>query len=128
MSSYTPLILILPLISAAAIMLGVKRNANISAIVATFSALATFILSVMVLMAREWEVPPQTGVDSITAFGPHGWAGRIIPIIHDWSNVPGLRLGIDIQVDPLSAGMMIVVTGVGALVHIFSLAYMKDDA
>jgi NADH-quinone oxidoreductase subunit L len=41
--------------------------------------------------------------------------------------VGNLRLGIDLKIDALSSGMMIVVTGVGALVHIFSLAYMKDD-
>ena len=39
----------------------------------------------------------------------------------------GLRIDIDFQVDALSRGMMFVVTFVGMLVHIFSLAYMKDD-
>ena len=99
-------ILLLPLLSAAAILLGLKRNANISALVATGSAIATFVLSVLVLGS-----------------GQGGVVG-----LYNWSEISGLALGIDLQIDPLSSGMMIVVTGVGALVHIFSLAYMKDDA
>jgi len=37
----------------------------------------------------------------------------------------GINIGL--QLDQLSRGMLIIVTGVGALVHLFSLAYMKDD-
>jgi NADH-quinone oxidoreductase subunit L len=99
-------ILLLPLISAAAILLGVKRNAQFSALLATGSAIATLALSIAVLAAGQTEVVK----------------------FFEWSSLPGLTLGIDLQIDALSSGMMIVVTGVGALVHIFSLAYMKDDA
>jgi NADH-quinone oxidoreductase subunit L len=45
----------------------------------------------------------------------------------DWATLGDLHLEIGIELDRLSTGMMIVVTGVGALVHVFSLAYMKDD-
>jgi NADH-quinone oxidoreductase subunit L len=103
--SYPAIILLLPLVSAAAILLGLKRNANISALVATGSAIATFALSLLVLTAK------QTGVMNL----------------FNWSEVAGLKLGIDLQIDSLSCGMMIVVTGIGALVHLFSLIYMKDD-
>ena len=39
-----------------------------------------------------------------------------------------LRVPIGLVVDSLSAVMLLVVTGVGALVHIYSLVYMRDDA
>ncbi len=39
-----------------------------------------------------------------------------------------LRVPIGIVIDSLSAVMLLVVTGVGALVHIYSTVYMKDDA
>ncbi len=39
-----------------------------------------------------------------------------------------LRVPIGVVVDSLSAIMLLVVTGVGALVHIYSLVYMRDDA
>ena len=50
------------------------------------------------------------------------------------SEVPWLDFGkafrvpIGLVVDSLSAIMLLVVTGVGALVHIYSTVYMKDDA
>ena len=44
-----------------------------------------------------------------------------------WATIGNFSINIGIKLDQLSTGMMIVVTGVGLLVHIFSLAYMKDD-
>ena len=83
-------LLLLPLISAAAILFGLKRNANVSALLATGSAVVTFVLSVMLLTSG------QSGVAELL----------------NWSQVGSLRLGIDLKVDALSSGMMIVVTGV----------------
>jgi len=44
-----------------------------------------------------------------------------------WAHVGGLDIHIALKLDHLSTGMMVVVTGVGFLVHVFSLAYMKED-
>jgi NADH-quinone oxidoreductase subunit L len=44
-----------------------------------------------------------------------------------WAKVGGLDIHIALKLDPLSTGMMVVVTGVGLLVHVFSLAYMRED-
>jgi len=44
-----------------------------------------------------------------------------------WAHVGGLDIHIALKLDHLSTGMMVVVTGVGLLVHVFSLAYMKKD-
>jgi NADH-quinone oxidoreductase subunit L len=45
-----------------------------------------------------------------------------------WAHVGGLDIHIALKLDHLSTGMMVVVTGVGLLVHVFSLAYMREDA
>jgi NADH-quinone oxidoreductase subunit L len=45
----------------------------------------------------------------------------------DWMPAGTLQVGYDLQVDQLSAVMMLVVTGVGSLIHIFSVGYMHDD-
>jgi NADH-quinone oxidoreductase subunit L len=45
----------------------------------------------------------------------------------DWIPVGTLQVSYALQVDPLSAVMMLVVTGVGSLIHIFSVGYMHDD-
>jgi NADH-quinone oxidoreductase subunit L len=51
----------------------------------------------------------------------------------DWIAVPNLhggylfRAGFDLQMDQLSAVMVLVVTGVGFLIHIYSTGYMAHD-
>jgi NADH-quinone oxidoreductase subunit L len=46
-----------------------------------------------------------------------------------WSWIPVGTLQVDVafQVDQLSTVMLLVVTGVGSLIHLFSVGYMKDD-
>jgi NADH-quinone oxidoreductase subunit L len=100
-------ILLLPFFSAVLILLVLKRSAGVSALVATGSALLTLVLSIGVLMK--------------------GGAAESA-VLYNWSQAGGLSLDIALKNDALSRGMMIVVTGIGTLVHIFSLAYMKDDA
>ena len=46
-----------------------------------------------------------------------------------WSWIPVGTLQVDfaLQVDQLSLVMLLVVTGVGSLIHLFSIGYMQDD-
>lgn len=44
-----------------------------------------------------------------------------------WMDLPGFRIEIGMLVDPLSKMMLLVVTGVGLLIHIFSIGYMAED-
>jgi len=97
------LLLILPITSAVIIQLGLKRSATASALLSTLSVIATLLISLSILSSDT----------SVTAL--------------DWINVAGLNLEIGLQLDQLSKGMMIVVAGIGVLVHVFSLGYMKDD-
>jgi NADH-quinone oxidoreductase subunit L len=46
---------------------------------------------------------------------------------YDWINVAGLRVPFALLLDPLSAVMLLVVTGIGSLIHIYSLGYMEHD-
>jgi len=50
-------------------------------------------------------------------------------VLRYWSWIPVGTLQVDfaLQVDQLSAVMLLVVTGVGALIHLFSIGYMRDD-
>ena len=45
----------------------------------------------------------------------------------DWIPVGTLQVSAALQVDQLSAVMLLVVTGVGSLIHIFSVGYMHGD-
>ncbi len=50
-------------------------------------------------------------------------------IVRLWSWLPVERLQVDLafQVDQLSAVMLLIVTGVGSLIHLFSVGYMRED-
>ena len=45
----------------------------------------------------------------------------------DWLPVGELQVAFALQLDQLSAVMILVVTGVGALIHVFSVGYMHED-
>src|SRR5438876_8411126 len=45
----------------------------------------------------------------------------------DWIPVGTLHVPATLQLDELSAVMLVVVTGVGSLIHVFSVGYMGDD-
>ncbi|SOD03349.1 NADH dehydrogenase subunit L [bacterium JGI 053] len=45
----------------------------------------------------------------------------------DWMSVGDLHLGAALQLDQLSILMALIVTGVGTLIHVFSVGYMKED-
>lgn len=96
------LLLILPLLAAVSNQLFL-RKLGIAHWVSTASAAATFVIAVLLL-------------------------GKEDSLAYAWATVGDFQIDIGITLDKLSTGMMIVVTGVGLLVHVFSLAYMKDDS
>ena len=48
-------------------------------------------------------------------------------IIATWINSGSLNVNWSMKIDPLSAVMLVVVTSVSALVHIYSIGYMSHD-
>jgi NADH-quinone oxidoreductase subunit L len=98
------LLLFLPLIAAAANHLYLKRNAFIASMVSVVSVAITFGIAMLLV-----------GKEAATVSFP-------------WATIGDFSLEIGFKLDKLSTGMMVVVTGVGLLVHIFSLAYMADDS
>jgi NADH-quinone oxidoreductase subunit L len=45
----------------------------------------------------------------------------------DWIRSGNLDVGFTLALDPLSAVMILVVTGIGSLIHIYSTAYMREE-
>jgi NADH-quinone oxidoreductase subunit L len=100
-------ILLCPLISAALIALFTKRSPELSRLLSVAAVCFSFLGSVVLF------------------FGPA--RDQIVSKI-SWLDLgPALQLTLGVVVDPLSKVMLLVVTGVGALVHIYSLVYMKGD-
>jgi NADH-quinone oxidoreductase subunit L len=53
--------------------------------------------------------------------------GGQIVVLADWIKVGNLSLQWAFQVDTLSVTMMLVVSGVGSLIHFYAIAYMHED-
>jgi NADH-quinone oxidoreductase subunit L len=51
----------------------------------------------------------------------------IINNVYNWIKVGSLNIDISLLFDPLSSVMILIITGVGSLIHIYSAAYMKGD-
>ena len=55
--------------------------------------------------------------------------GGNIHVAHyfDFINVTGLTIGFDFQIDQLSSIFLLIITGVGFLIHLYSTSYMHDE-
>jgi len=51
----------------------------------------------------------------------------IVKTLFPWIGAGSLQAGFSFQFDPLSAVMVLVVTGVGFLIHVYSVGYMARD-
>jgi NADH-quinone oxidoreductase subunit L len=51
----------------------------------------------------------------------------VVRHLWDWISVGSFRVAADLRVDPLSVTMMLVVTGVGAVIHVYAIGYMDGD-
>ena len=45
----------------------------------------------------------------------------------DFVNIASLKIGFDFQIDQLSAVFLLIITGVGFLIHVYSAAYMHEE-
>src|SRR5207253_1457116 len=123
-------------VSAALFTLGVfgvllRRNAIVifmcvepmlNAVNLTFVALAQSIgVGVLVLACA-------AAVAAVAGFAGLHPAAPLVFRYWEWMPVGDLRIDFALQFDQLSAVMVLVVTGVGALIHVFSVGYMHEDA
>jgi NADH-quinone oxidoreductase subunit L len=47
--------------------------------------------------------------------------------LFSWIDVGRFHVGADLRLDDLSITMVLVITGVGALIHVYAIGYMADD-
>ena len=97
-------LLITPMVATVAILLDLHRKPDYAVGASVSSAALCFLIAIAV------------------AFG-----GIHPPTSFEWIALPDLKIDIGMIFDPLSKGMLLVVTGVGLLVHIFSIGYMAHD-
>lgn len=86
---------------------GKKAGKNISGIVGTLAVTVSFVLSVYFFMQINEAAEP------IKLF--------------DWMSVSNFKIDFGILLDRLSILWLLFVTGIGSLIHLYSISYMYDD-
>jgi len=64
---------------------------------------------------------------AVVEFGAQHATAPLVFSYWDWIPAGELQVPFALQLDQLSAVMILIVTGVGALIHVFSVGYMHDD-
>lgn len=64
---------------------------------------------------------------SVACFNQVSASGPIHQVVYNFFTVDSLRVDFSFLVDQLSVWMMLIVTGVGFLIHVYSIGYMHDD-
>ncbi len=110
------IVLLLPLAAAAVITLFTQRWKNLSAQISIAAVAGAFMASAALLI----QFLAMHNTRSMAAT-PFEWLAVGIPGIEE------LKVAIGLHVDPLALVMLLVVTGVGGLIHIYSYGYMRGD-
>jgi NADH-quinone oxidoreductase subunit L len=109
MNSLIPLIPFLPLIGFAINgLFGKNLSKTTVGIIGSGALLASFLLSVACF-------------NQVAASGP------IQMTLYNFFTVDSLSVNFGFLVDQLSVWMMLIVTGIGFLIHVYSIGYMHDD-
>ena len=106
MNSILPwLVLFAPLVSAVVITLFTLRWKALSSLISVAAVLISFVCSCLIFAESDISTPEFTWIDLDGVF----------------------KVPFGFVLDNLSKTMLVVVSGVGSLIHIYSLGYMRDD-
>jgi len=103
----------LPLLSAIVLLLVGRRAGRRSGIVASSAIGASFLLG---------------AISFFDLLGAEQGARSATLKLFDWISVGSFDASATLLVDELSIVMVLIVTGVGTLIHIYSIGYMADEA
>ncbi len=106
------LLLLFPLIGAAVLLLGGKRTNKWGHYFAVAMALISFVIGVILFFALKGRAGDTRSVDQ------H---------LFSWIPVNGFQVDAGLLLDQLSSVFVLLITGVGSLIHIYSLGYMAHD-
>ncbi len=105
------LIPVLPLLGFLINGLGRKQvSKTMAGIIGSGTVLASFVISLLVFM--------QLNSGNVPAAPFHYF---------DFINITALKIGFDFQIDQLSSVFLLIITGVGFLIHVYSTAYMHEE-
>jgi NADH-quinone oxidoreductase subunit L len=106
------LIVALPLAGAAINLFAGRRLGKPAGTLATALVAAAFVLSIAA-------VRDLVAVDATSRL--------YVRHLFEWIHVGSFSVGVDLRLDALSAVMILVVTGIGSLIHLYAIGYMEGD-
>ena len=102
------IILFLPLLASAVIALFTLKGRNVSALISIGAIVAGFICTLVFINANGFSLNDETTCN--------------------WLSIgDSFQVDLGLKLDALSMMMLLIVTGVGGAIHIYSYAYMDDD-
>src|SRR6185503_2407983 len=93
--------------------LGPARGKKVMGWLAVLPVAFSFFLAVGITYQLAQQPPSSRGVIPIALF--------------DWISIASLRIPFELVVDPLSMTMTLVITGIGALIHLYATGYMSEE-
>ncbi|MGH2395024.1 MAG: proton-conducting transporter membrane subunit, partial [Candidatus Limnocylindria bacterium] len=103
----------LPLAGAVALLLGGRPLRRVAGGLASLLVGASFVVSLLIFI-------------ELLGLGPEE---RTLTVnVFEWISVGSFQAPFELRVDPLSMVMALTVTGVGFLIHVYSIDYMHGDA
>jgi len=106
------LIFCLPLAGAAILLLGGRRTDRWGHLLATALAGSSFLLCLLMFAGMVGRNAEHRGVGDV---------------LFSWVPVSELDVDFGLQLDQLSVCFVLLITGVGTLIHIYSIGYMEHD-
>ena len=83
-----------------------KLSGTVAGLIGSVTVLGSFLISLMLFLNFQYQYTVQ---------------------LFDWISVGSLQIPFQYQIDQLSLIMLLLVTGVGFLIHVYSIGYMQHD-
>ncbi|GAA4725202.1 NADH-quinone oxidoreductase subunit L [Isoptericola chiayiensis] len=110
--SLAPWLVATPLLGAALLLLVGRRSDRWGHWIGVLASTATFVIGLVILLAMLALPAEERTADHV---------------VTTWLDAGGLSVDLGFRVDPLSMTFVMLVTFVGTLIHVYSVAYMSHD-
>ena len=110
------MLLLVPVLPLVGFLLNASLGRRLTKQVSGSVACGAILLSFLVSIAAVWQ---------LVSLQPE--ERSIVQQAFTWITSGDFSVGLTFRLDPLSAVMILVVTGIGSLIHIYSTAYMHDE-
>ncbi|RNL62308.1 NADH-quinone oxidoreductase subunit L [Nocardioides marmoriginsengisoli] len=106
------LVIALPALGAAILLLGGRRTDKWGHLLGTAMAVGSFVISLILFF---------------TLLGKDADDRQVTQHLWNWFTAGSYSVNFDLLYDQLSAVFLLLITGVGSLIHVYSIGYMEHD-